>query len=176
MTLLRLLLLARPAPRLPDEEWRHLRYAVLVRDDHRCQLRRWWGWGPICGRSEDEMHVDHRVPKAYGGSDDYTNLRAACPDCNLRKGARPPLGWIIRRAARVWGSVAVIAWGAVQISRTTPGAIQRSAASVQHGGSWSVVVAADGRVVADFETHADAERAAAAWDRGRGQLRVVERR
>ena len=35
MTVLRALLLVRPARRLPDDEWRHARRAVLVRDGDR---------------------------------------------------------------------------------------------------------------------------------------------
>jgi 5-methylcytosine-specific restriction endonuclease McrA len=56
------------------------RFAVLSRDGFRCAY---------CGRSppEVELHVDHIVPVSAGGSDEESNLRAACADCNLGKGA-----------------------------------------------------------------------------------------
>jgi 5-methylcytosine-specific restriction endonuclease McrA len=51
-------------------EWRNTRARVLARD----------GW--IC------HHVDHRVPVLFGGTDDESNLLAACANCNLAKGAQ----------------------------------------------------------------------------------------
>ena len=36
----------------------------------------------------EDMHVDHIVPKARGGSSERSNLQAAHATCNLRKGAR----------------------------------------------------------------------------------------
>ncbi|MCE7939647.1 MAG: HNH endonuclease, partial [Chloroflexi bacterium CFX6] len=90
--ILRALLLVRPAARLPMDEWRLVRRAILIRDDDRCRCRRWWGWGPTCGRPAE--HVDHVVPVSWGGSSDGSNLRAACARCNLRKGGRPPAGWL----------------------------------------------------------------------------------
>jgi len=32
------------------------------------------------------LHVEHIIPKAHGGSDDFHNLALACIDCNLHKG------------------------------------------------------------------------------------------
>ena len=32
------------------------------------------------------MQVDHRIPQAKGGADDYDNLQMLCSGCNLRKG------------------------------------------------------------------------------------------
>ena len=32
------------------------------------------------------MQVDHRIPQAKGGADDYANLQMLCSGCNLRKG------------------------------------------------------------------------------------------
>ncbi len=158
MTILRALLLIRHAPRQPRDEWAHTRRAVLVRDGDRCRFRRWWGWGPTCGRPAE--HVDHVVPVAWGGSSDASNLRAACAKCNLAKGSRPPAGWLalrVGRAAVVYGAVG---WGLIAARPSAP------------AGAWAVIVASDGRVVRVFDTRADAERAAAAWDGGRGQLGV----
>lgn len=35
-------------------------------------------------------HIDHIVPLKLGGSNDWTNLQALCPTCNLKKGAKDP--------------------------------------------------------------------------------------
>lgn len=67
--------------------WRRLRLMVLDRDRYRCQLP--VADGSVCGAPAS--HVDHIVPRKDGGTDDPSNLRAACPPCNLRRGAgRPP--------------------------------------------------------------------------------------
>jgi len=69
-----------------------VRLAVAHRDGWRCQL---------CGRAidpnartpaADALHVDHRIARAHGGSDDPSNLRATCAGCNLAKGDRSPMG------------------------------------------------------------------------------------
>ncbi len=169
---LRLILLIRRAPRLPRDEWGPLRLSVMARDNWRCQLRRLGGWGPRCG--EPATHVDHRVPKAWGGADDLSNLQAACERCNLRKGARPPLGWLIARVARAAAVYGAVAWVAVQLVRIDPPAIQGSTAKAeQHaasGGAWAAVVLPEQASVLRpgdpgvYSTRADAERAAAAWN------------
>lgn len=59
-----------------------LRFEILKRDSFRCFY---------CGRSAPdgaELHVDHVVPRAAGGTDDPANLVTACADCNLGKNAR----------------------------------------------------------------------------------------
>lgn len=38
-----------------------------------------------------EFHVDHIVPLSREGTNEIANLAIACPSCNLRKQARPPL-------------------------------------------------------------------------------------
>lgn len=55
--------------------WVALRDRVLTRDGHVCQE---------CGGYA--THCDHIVSRAMGGSDDPSNLRALCSDCNLAKG------------------------------------------------------------------------------------------
>jgi 5-methylcytosine-specific restriction endonuclease McrA len=59
-------------------QWRKLRAAVLARDKGICHL---------CGRAGART-VDHLVPRAHGGSDDYWNLAAAHGTCNTERGAR----------------------------------------------------------------------------------------
>lgn len=62
---------------------RRLRYEILRRDDHAC---RYCG-----GRAPDvPLTVDHVLPIALGGSDDPSNLAAACRDCNAGKSSVAP--------------------------------------------------------------------------------------
>jgi 5-methylcytosine-specific restriction endonuclease McrA len=65
------------------------RQAVLVRDKRRCQFTH-------CTRSGST--VDHVVPRSRGGRHEWTNVVAACPSCNTRKGDRllHELGWSLR--------------------------------------------------------------------------------
>ncbi len=44
----------------------------------------------ICGGT-DNLTVDHIIPLAEGGADDFSNLRTLCFKCNSRKGPIPPL-------------------------------------------------------------------------------------
>ncbi len=59
-----------------------LRLEVLKRDDYTCQA---------CGRSPAntkgiELHVDHIMPLAKGGTNVPENLQTLCNECNLGKG------------------------------------------------------------------------------------------
>lgn len=57
------------------------RYEVLVRDNHTCRY---------CRSTEGNLVIDHVIPVALGGSDDPSNLVAACKDCNAGKAASNP--------------------------------------------------------------------------------------
>lgn len=59
------------------------RYEVLRRDNHTCRY---------CGESAPDVKltVDHVTPVALGGSDDPSNLVAACRDCNYGKASTSP--------------------------------------------------------------------------------------
>lgn len=61
---------------------KRLRFEVLRRDNHTCRY---------CGGSAPNvmLTVDHVVPVTLGGSDDPTNLVAACVDCNGGKSSVP---------------------------------------------------------------------------------------
>lgn len=56
-----------------------LRFAILERDDFTCQY---------CGATAPSvpLEVDHRIPVAAGGTDDWDNLVTACWPCNRGKG------------------------------------------------------------------------------------------
>lgn len=68
-------------PAVP-EPWHSIRKRILRRDGGKCRY---------CGRPADE--VDHVVPIARGGSDDDSNLVAACGKCNREKHAKTPEEW-----------------------------------------------------------------------------------
>ena len=57
--------------------WAALSARILARDGHRCHY---------CGKPA--RTVDHVLPVAAGGTDDPSNLVAACRRCNARKGSR----------------------------------------------------------------------------------------
>jgi len=48
-----------------------------------------------CGTDcADNFHVDHFMPLARGGRHEISNLRIACPTCNMRKSAKLPFHWL----------------------------------------------------------------------------------
>ncbi|WP_425297136.1 HNH endonuclease [Nocardia brasiliensis] len=60
-----------PRTRLPAS----LRLAIMTRDRYRCQIR-------ANGCLDAATDVDHIIPVSQRGSDDPSNLRAACAPCN----------------------------------------------------------------------------------------------
>lgn len=57
------------------------RFRILQRDSFRCRL---------CGRQANEkegleLHIDHKLPLAKGGTDDEDNLWTLCNECNGAK-------------------------------------------------------------------------------------------
>lgn len=57
------------------------RFEVLRRDNHTCRY---------CHATDAPLTVDHVIPVALGGSDDPSNLVAACRDCNSGKSSSAP--------------------------------------------------------------------------------------
>lgn len=57
------------------------RFEVLRRDEYTCRY---------CRATDQPLTVDHVVPVALGGSDDPSNLVAACKDCNAGKSSSSP--------------------------------------------------------------------------------------
>ncbi len=64
----------RPRPRVKLS-----RREVFRRDEFTCQY---------CGRKDVPLTIDHVVPRHLGGEHTWTNVVAACPACNHRKGGR----------------------------------------------------------------------------------------
>ncbi|MEM9511092.1 MAG: HNH endonuclease [Cyanobacteria bacterium P01_E01_bin.48] len=54
---------------------------VLYRDEHQCQY---------CGCHNDELTLDHVLPRSRKGGDTWENVVAACVRCNIKKGNRTP--------------------------------------------------------------------------------------
>lgn len=54
---------------------------ILRRDDYTCQY---------CGRKTHVLTIDHVIPRRLGGEHKWTNVVAACPPCNRRKGGKTP--------------------------------------------------------------------------------------
>jgi len=57
------------------------RFEVLRRDNYTCRY---------CRNTDAPLTVDHVTPVALGGSDDPSNLVAACKDCNAGKSSSSP--------------------------------------------------------------------------------------
>ena len=53
---------------------------VFRRDNYTCQY---------CGKTTTVLTIDHVIPRHLGGKHEWTNVVAACPACNHRKGGRP---------------------------------------------------------------------------------------
>jgi HNH endonuclease len=62
---------------------KRIRYEILRRDENACQY---------CGSMAPDvaLTIDHVIPVALGGSDDPSNLVAACRDCNAGKASVSP--------------------------------------------------------------------------------------
>lgn len=63
---------------------KRVRYEVLKRDGYTCKY---------CGTTADDgakLTVDHVIPRTLGGSNDPSNLVAACRDCNYGKASTSP--------------------------------------------------------------------------------------
>jgi 5-methylcytosine-specific restriction endonuclease McrA len=56
---------------------------IFIRDHHTCQY---------CGRTprEDDLTIDHMIPKSRGGHTVWENVVLACTTCNTKKGNRLP--------------------------------------------------------------------------------------
>lgn len=65
---------------LSDRRGLSLRFAIFKRDNYRCQ---------ICGRTAADhgavLEVDHKIPRAKGGTEDIANLWTLCFECNRGK-------------------------------------------------------------------------------------------
>lgn len=82
------------------------RFEVLRRDNHACRY---------CGQTAPEVKItiDHVVPLALGGTDEPSNLVAACWDCNIGKASTKPDETVVTEvseAALRYARLAKSAW------------------------------------------------------------------
>ena len=75
------IIILRAYERLPAREVKLTRRNIYLRDRSTCQY---------CGRSfrEQELNLDHVVPRRLGGTTTWTNIVCSCVECNLRKGEK----------------------------------------------------------------------------------------
>jgi 5-methylcytosine-specific restriction endonuclease McrA len=74
-------LLLKDYNRVPRTPLRLSRRNIFLRDGNRCMY---------CDDAEDELTIDHVLPKSRGGLSQWENLVACCRACNLAKGRRTP--------------------------------------------------------------------------------------
>jgi 5-methylcytosine-specific restriction endonuclease McrA len=67
-------MISRPRPHI-----KLIRREILRRDNYTCQY---------CGKHTLDLTIDHIYPRHLGGPHIWTNVVAACPACNHRKGGR----------------------------------------------------------------------------------------
>lgn len=70
--------------RLPWSTWATIRLSVFQRDNYACRY---------CGASGVPLDCDHVIPLSRGGTNDKTNLVAACKPCNCSKGDKLVSEW-----------------------------------------------------------------------------------
>lgn len=67
-------MIKKPRPRIPLSK-----REILRRDNYTCQY---------CGRTSQQLTIDHVIPRHRGGTHSWENLVAACPSCNHAKGGK----------------------------------------------------------------------------------------
>ena len=86
---------------------------MLSRDNFRCHY---------CGvpAVETPLTIDHVTPRALGGTDELTNLAAACGPCNIGKSATNPTPDLVAEVAERTGldAIATTLWGEVNDRHT----------------------------------------------------------
>ncbi len=60
---------------------KRVRFEVLRRDNYTCRY---------CRSTDNPLTIDHVIPDVLGGSNDPSNLVAACKDCNAGKASSSP--------------------------------------------------------------------------------------
>ena len=78
------------SPRKPLPKYK--RDQVFRRDAYTC--RKCGAKGGPLGTLGVQLHIDHIVPVAKGGTDEINNLQVLCAPCNTKKGSKP---WSVAR-------------------------------------------------------------------------------
>lgn len=83
--------MAEPPPRKVSRR----RQEIFTKSERKCHY---------CGcdlQLEGPWHVEHMMPRALGGGDDFLNLVAACVRCNLAKGPLTSIEFVAASHARI---------------------------------------------------------------------------
>lgn len=67
-----------------SKAWKKIKAYILKRDNNTCLY---------CGVTQAQMECDHIFPISRGGNNSSSNLAAACPTCNRKKGTKTPDEW-----------------------------------------------------------------------------------
>lgn len=69
--------------KIPQEKVKLTRKAVIVRDNNTCQY---------CGKkfATSKLSIDHIIPRSRGGKSTWSNVVAACSNCNMKKAGKTP--------------------------------------------------------------------------------------
>jgi hypothetical protein len=84
---------------------RRLRFEILRRDNNTCRY---------CHATDLPLTIDHVIPVALGGTDEPSNLVAACKDCNAGKTSTSPSAAVVAQAtddALRWSAAMQVAAG-----------------------------------------------------------------
>ncbi len=74
-----------PGGRPSRREWQELKAEAIAAHGARCTY---------CGQETDDLHLDHVVAIALGGSNHRANLVPACGRCNMLKGSKSWAEWV----------------------------------------------------------------------------------
>lgn len=69
--------------KMPTKEVKFNKYSIFERDGYRCQY---------CGEGfrEEQLNLDHVIPRDQGGKTSWENIVTSCIRCNTRKANRMP--------------------------------------------------------------------------------------
>jgi 5-methylcytosine-specific restriction endonuclease McrA len=67
----------------------HQRGRLAGYESRECLLEKWNRQCAYCGAANCPLNIDHREPRARGGSDRVSNLTLACAPCDQKKGKQP---------------------------------------------------------------------------------------
>ena len=71
--------------KLPNKSATFCRREIWKRDNYKCQY---------CGiKCQDDLTLDHVIPRSLGGETSWVNCVLACSSCNSQKADRVPVGY-----------------------------------------------------------------------------------
>lgn len=98
---------------------KRLRHEILKRDNYTCRY---------CRSVDNPLTIDHVIPVALGGTDEPTNLVAACKDCNAGKSSVPADAALVADVSND-----ALRWAAAMQQVAAEYAVEREAAEKLYG-------------------------------------------